>query len=161
MSGDESVELYGYSRGRQETEELVSQLDKAGISETVIRVPGKEGWHRVAKTGKRKSVWKSLMTGLPVGAIVGGLIVVSTQTEQAGASRFHINLFFIAGLILVSGFLWGGLAALANLSVGRIAPSPGNGRYLITVRCRPEDKLKIQQMLVHQGVILTDKGATD
>jgi hypothetical protein len=35
MNSDDSVEVYGYCRSREETERVVSELDKAGISSSL------------------------------------------------------------------------------------------------------------------------------
>ncbi|MBV8101472.1 MAG: hypothetical protein JOZ31_20200 [Verrucomicrobia bacterium] len=165
MSSNNSVELYGYCRSREETVRVLSRLDKAGISETLVRGPGKVGqWQPVAKPS-RSSVFKSLLTGLPVGAVVGALIAVSTRTEQAGAaSRSQIGWGWLSIVLLIvfMALLWGGIAALANIGLSKLRRNPenertGNDRYLVTIRCRAEDKSKVQALLVSQGAMITNE----
>ena len=165
MSVDKSIELYGYCRSREEITRVLSQLDKAGISEILVRAPGKVGqWQPVAKPS-RSSVFKSFLTGLPVGAVVGAVIAVSMRTEQAGAasrSQLGWGWLSIVLLIVVMALLWGGIAALANIGLGKLRRTPerertGNDRYLVTVRCRFEDKSKIEALLVSQGAMITDE----
>jgi hypothetical protein len=97
MRSTDSIEVYGYCRSREETERVMTQLDRAGVSETLIRVTGKGGrWQRVAKP---RSVFKNFFTGLPVGAVVGCVIAVSMRSGHAGISRAHMDWLSIVALI--------------------------------------------------------------
>jgi len=162
MSSNNSVELYGYCHSREETERVVSELDKEGISDTLIRVSGKGGqWQRVAKPSRR-NVFKSLLVGLPVGAVVGAFLAASMRSGHAGAARAHMDWLSIVALIVVMALLWGGIAALGNLGLAKLGRSPGNDRtgndrYLVTVRCHSEDRPKIRALLIRLGATITDE----
>jgi hypothetical protein len=61
--------------------------------------------------------------------------------------------------------LWGGIAALANMGLAKLGRSPGkertgNDSYLVTVRCHSEDWLKIRELLVSLGAMITYEQGT-
>ena len=162
MSSSNLTEVRAYCRGRKETERVMHQITDSGLPKNAINVSGKEGYWGKGPKARQMSIVKSAVIGLPIGAVVGGIIGVITQTSHAAAAGFHINWLIMIGFIVLMALFCGGVAAILAAGLGKLAPSPGNepassGRYLITVRCRSEDKLKIQSLLVGQGAILTDK----
>ncbi|MBV9873083.1 MAG: hypothetical protein JO025_00015 [Verrucomicrobia bacterium] len=160
MSSSNLVEVLAYCRGRGEADRVTARLTDSGFGNDRVTVSGKEGpWNRNTKA-RQRSVVRSVTIGLPIGAVIGAVVGFYTQAGHAiGSQQYWLT--FVGWMAIVAIFL-GLVAAILAVGLGKLAPSPGNeppgsGRFLVTVRCALEDKLKVQSVLVSQGAILTDQ----
>jgi hypothetical protein len=161
MSGSHLVEFYGYSQGQKETDRVISRLVRSGAVE--VAISQKE--QRAAKV-QRRSVSKTLIFGTTIGAVLGIAISMITKSYPVVATRFPISGPARIGLIVSMALCCGAAAVILTTDRPTTASPPqnepaDNDRYLVSVRCRVEDRLKILSLLLTQGLTVTDSPALE